>query len=536
MTPAARLLLLLFAGTTVLAANARAALEPAAAPAAAPAYVAPDYIRKTPVLPPARDEAGRRTRNLTLSDAIATTLQRNLAIGLSVERVQEVAAGRDLASAAFEPILLASGGRALSKSPPATAQEGMAGQVLKTTQDAWAVSLLEHLPTGTDLRLDSLHGRAASSFENAVAPELYRANLSLSIVQPLLRDFSFDLRIPRAPVLRAEFATELAREEARLRAMLAVKATEDVYWTLVESCKGYEVNVGAHVLAQKQLELTRRQIAAGVLPDSDLIAVEGTLAQRQLAVVRSEAQVERAADQLRALLNLPADDWLDPILPVDAPSFAHVELPFPTAMERAMTSRPELKQATLDLRRIALDLDVAKNARLPRLDLRGGIGTLGQDADYGRALDQTANAKGYQWSIGAAFAWAPFGGAAHAERRRLESALRSNGLSREQLVVDMRTQIREALRAIDTAERQLYASAKFRDLAERNLDVEERRFINGLSNNFWVAQRQADVAQARLAELSALIQHERATSDLQLSTGELLEARHLRFEVRPGRS
>jgi outer membrane protein TolC len=190
----------------------------------------------------------------------------------------------------------------------------------------------------------------------------------------------------------------------------------------------------------------------------------------------------------------------------------------------------------IDLRRIALDLDVARNARLPRLDLRAGAGTLGQDVDYGRALEQTANAKGYQWSIGGSFAWAPFGGAAQAERRRLESALRSNGLTREQLVVDVRAQIRDALRAIDTAERQLYASAKSRDLAERNLDVEERRFLNGLSSNFFVAQRQAELAQARLAELDALIQHERAISDLQLSTGELLEARHLRFDVRPGPS
>ena len=78
------------------------------------------------------------------------------------------------------------------------------------------------------------------------------------------------------------------------------------------------------------------------------------------------------------------------------------------------------------------------------------------------------------------------------------------------------------------AQRQLYASAKFRDLAERSLDVEQRRFLNGLSSNFLVAQRQA--------ELGSLIQHEKATSDLQLAMGDLLEARHLRFELRPSGS
>jgi outer membrane protein TolC len=129
--------------------------------------------------------------------------------------------------------------------------------------------------------------------------------------------------------------------------------------------------------------------------------------------------------------------------------------------------------------------------------------------------------------------WAPLGVAARAELRRLQSALRENQLGREQLLVTLRAQIREALRAIDTAERQLFASAKFRDLAERSLDVEQRRFLNGLSSNFFIAQRQAELAQARLGELEALIQHEKASSDLQLATGQLLEAHHLKFDVRP---
>ncbi len=55
--------------------------------------------------------------------------------------------------------------------------------------------------------------------------------------------------------------------------------------------------------------------------------------------------------------------------------------------------------------------------------------------------------------------------------------------------------------------------------------------MNGLSSNFIVAQRQAELSQARLAELDALIQHEKATSDLQLATGDLLESRHLHFEL-----
>jgi outer membrane protein len=502
-----------------------------AAAAEPPAYEPPEYIRKPPTVPP---QLAAKSRRLSLADAIETSLRRNLALALERERFVGVTNGLSLARSAYEPVIQADAGRSFSESPPLTRQEGVPGQPLRSTRDFWDLSLLQHLPTGTDLRLDFTSSRSDSTLGTAVAPELFRSGVTLGLVQPLLRDFSFTGRIQRAPSLRAVFATEAAREDARLRALLTVKATEDAYWTLVESWKTYEVNVGAHELAGKQLELTRRQIAAGVLPDSDVIGVEGTLAQREVAVVRAEAAIERSADLLRALLNLPPGEWDQPLVPVDSPSFAHVAVPFSAAMERALTFRPELGRAQVDLRRVALDLDVAHNARLPRFDLRAAVGSVGQDERYRRALDQVGRADGTQWTLGVTFGWAPLGVGARAEIRRLESALRESHLDRDQIVLEMRSQIREALRAIDTAERQLFASAKFRDLAERSLDVEQRRFLNGLSSNFIVAQRQAELAQARLAELGALIQHEKATSDLQLATGQLLEARSLKFELRGG--
>jgi outer membrane protein TolC len=511
---------------------------PTDAPATAPApskvsgpYVTPDYIRKLPVLPPHLH--GRTPRQLSLAQAIETSLRGNLDLALQRERVREVDAGLGQARAGFVPVLQAGAGRTDSKQQPQTRQEGVVGEIPHSTQDFWQLTLADHLVTGTDVRIDFQNGRSKSALGTAVAPEVYRSNLSLGLVQPILRDFSFDGRIQRAPILRAQFASDVARQEARLRALFTVKTTENAYWDLVQSWKAYEVNAGAYDLAEKQLDLTRRQIAAGVLPESDVIGVEGTVAQRQLALVQAEAQIERAADQLRTLINLPVAAWDEPIVPVDAPNFTHIEMPVATAVERAQQFRPELGRTRIDLARIALDLDVARNARLPRVDLRGSIAAIGQDEKYGESLDQVRDATGRQWSVAVTLGWAPLGIGARADVRRLESGARQNQLTQDQLQIAIRAQVREAVRAIATAERQLFASAKFRDLAERSLDVEQRRFLNSLSTNFIVAQRQAELAQARLAEVQALIQHERASSDLQLATGQLLEARGLRFDL-PG--
>jgi outer membrane protein TolC len=243
-------------------------------------YVAPDYIRKPPTAVP-EHLAGRKPRQMTLADAIETSLRRNLALALERERVREIDTGRSLALSAYEPFVEAAAGRTDSEAPPTTRQEQEGGRGVDFTRDLWAASVFQRLPTGTQLRLSFLSSREESSLGTALGEEVFRSQLGLGLTQPLLRDFSLSTRIQRAPILRAGFISEAAREEARLRALLTVKATEDAYWTLVESWKGYEVVVGALKLAVDQLDLTRRQIAAGTLAESDVILVEGTLAQRQ---------------------------------------------------------------------------------------------------------------------------------------------------------------------------------------------------------------------------------------------------------------
>ena len=497
-------------------------------------YVAPEYIRKPPALP--AHWTRRAPRMITLREAIELTMRQNLGLELQREQVRVVDTGRSQALSLFEPSLMATVDRNVSQSAPKTRQEGQQGQTPRYTSDDWNLSISEQLPTGTNLSLSFTNNRAESTLGTAVAPLIFRSTLSLGLTQSLLQGFSLNGRVQWSAVLLAEFDSETARESARQVAMLAIKATEDAYWNLVQSFKAYEVAREAQEVAEKQLEITRRKIAAGVQPESELLSSEGTLASRQLAVVRAEAQIETYADSLRQQLNLPPAEWDEPLLPIEAPSFLRVVVPFENAWERALLARPDLKLVGIDLRKSTLLLELAHNSRLPLLNVRGNLAVVGQDADYGQALAQVGARAGLQWTVGMDFSWAPLGVASRANIRRWQAALRINGLTREQRLVDIRLLLRNALRTLDTAERKLYAAAKTRSLAERILEVEQRKFLNGLPNsgNYFVAARQAELSQARLDELQAIIDHQMARSDLQLQIGELLEARQLTFEVRKG--
>jgi outer membrane protein TolC len=310
-----------------------------------------------------------------------------------------------------------------------------------------------------------------------------------------------------------------------------IRRTDDAYWELVQALKSYQVQLGSLELARQQMELTQRQIAAGILAPADLISAEGTLAERELSLVQAESAIVQTADRLRHVLNLPRPEWSVAILPVDAPAFEPVDADVDEAMQKALSLRPELHKRQLDIKRAALEVRMAENDRLPALDLTFRYGVLGQDEMYGGALGQMASIDARTWSVLLNFSWAPLGREAKARLEALRVQARTAAIQRDQQVLDLYTEVRAAVRELDTAARQVRAAARFRDLAERSLDAEQRKFMSGMTSNFIVAQRQAELARARQAEVAAVIAHRQAKTRLELVTGELLDSRDIRVDV-----
>src|SRR5450432_1341181 len=330
-------------------------------------YVPPDFMAALPPLPPGVEAA--KVWRLSLSEALQVALHQNLNIVLEREQVAVTKLGITVARAPFEPVLTASADHNRADSPPLTVQEGMVGENISYVTDDWRATLSDRLETGTVLSLDFSNGRARSSAGTAVEPLNYRSTLSLSVTQPLLRGFSPDLVIPRIDVLRAKLASERERSQLAVSAAELVERTEDAYWDVVQALYSYDLQLRSQKRAEDQMALTRRQIDAGLMPPSDLIAAESTLAQRKLQLLQAEAAIDQAYDILRSTLNLPRDQWSRPILPVEPPQFVSQSSSAEEALGVALKHRPELVQLDLDLQSALLAVRAAENNRLPQLDL-----------------------------------------------------------------------------------------------------------------------------------------------------------------------
>ena len=518
----------------VILALAGLAAPPAAGQGAPPAadYQPPDFITEPPTLP--EGWGARGVWRLGIEEAVRLAVRNNLRVVLQREVVLQGEQGIALAAGDFEPELRLSYSHSDVEALPTTSQEGEPGEVLTFIDDRWALEVSKRFQTGTLLSAGWSTGRARSSLGTALQPLNYRSSLLVALEQPLLRGFSADLVVPRIELLRARIASEAAREELAVQMIAVIEGTEAAYWDVVHALKSYRVQLLSHDRAVAQLELTRRQIDAGVLASSDLINSESTLAQRRLALVEAEAVIERAWDRLRTQLNLPRSAWRRAIVPRDAPEFSPRALSADEEFERALASRPEVRGEELEVERAALARRQAENDRLPQLDLGLSYETVGQGGTYRGALDQLAEIEAPGWTVFLNLRWTPLnrrGRAGAAIGRSQERIARAR---RDQRLTEIYGAVREAVRGLDTAARQVLAASRFRELAEKGLALEERKFLAGTSSNFLIAERQEAVAQAQLAELTALLAHQKATAVLERETGHLLEARGITLEVDAG--
>ncbi|NVB85241.1 MAG: TolC family protein [Kofleriaceae bacterium] len=494
------------------------------------AYVPPDFLQATPPLPDDRDPS--TAMRLDLAEALRIAVHQNLGVVLERHASRIADLGITVADGLFEPTLEAGYAHGSSQAPPSSAQEGMPGQILEYSQDRWNVSLGKRLATGMQLNASFVTDRSKSALGTAVTPLNYRSQLALSITQPLLRGFSLDLDVPQLPVLQAKLGSEREKHQVEVVIAQVVERTESAYWDVVRALYRYDLEKRSLARAELQLALTKRQIDSGVLPPSDVIAAESTLAQFQLQLLQAEEGIEAASDQLRAIMNLPREQWTKPILPIEIPTFAPQTISAQDAMTTALSHRPELVQVDLDLQASALAVRKAENDKLPQIDL-GLTGSLvGQDDTYNGSLDQLGGFEARGWNVLLNLTWTPLRratkAAAEIERTRHQVAK----TQRDQLVQQIWLAVREAVRNQQSAARQVLAAAKFRELAAKSLEIEQRKFLNGQSSNFLVAQHQQELAAAQVAELGAMLDHKKASAALSLATGELLGARHIELTTK----
>ena len=251
-------------------------------------------------------------------------------------------------------------------------------------------------------------------------------------------------------------------------------------------------------------------------------------------VIRAEADLERAEDQLRTLVFDPdiPDFWSMSLEPSDSPVLQAREIDVDDAVRNALVNRTDLDTLDKNLEKTDTNIRYHRNQQLPDVNLQVDYGLTGlggerlvrtggfpgmvvgrEQKSFGSVLGDVFANEFPNWMVGVTVSY-PLGTSAadaNLERYRLERS-RSEA-SRRSLELRIATEVRDAARSVRTNLQRVEATRTSRELAERRLEAEQRKFEVGLSTNFLVFQAQRDLAMARNTEQQTILDYIRSLVD-----------------------
>jgi HAE1 family hydrophobic/amphiphilic exporter-1 len=507
------------------------------------------HLEPTPI--ESLEEPGLEIREdaiqLSLDQAVEIALRRNL--GLVIERYNWVQTREGVLQSLgiYDTLLDGLLQYEDETSPTVQVTEGV--PVTQTTSEFYQLGLAQLTPLGGLAEVGVSGFTQDTNSQNVFLNPLYSTSADLTYSQPLLRGFGKLPTERRIMVARATAAQTTEIFEQRLAE--TINTVEEAYWNLVEARNQLVVAQESLGLAQVLHDQNQIRVDVGTLAPLELISSEAGIANREEGIIRSEAAIGDAEDQLRLLLNLNQGElWDRPIVPVTDPETSRIDLDLQGAIRTALSERPEVASQLYRIDALEIDSRFFRNQMLPQVDLRfnyglGGLSGNGPEivdpetgeilnpatqGGFGDAFGQVADRDFDRWQVQLLFAYPLQNRERRAQRVISDLALEQGLVELEQLQQQIVTEVRAAARQVETAAKQIESARVSRRLEERNLDAERKRYENGMSSSFRVLEIQEDLTQARSREVTAVTAYRRALSGFYRAIGLLLEEKGVELE------
>ncbi len=484
-------------------------------------------------------QSSSMVRRLSIDDAVRLALEQNL--GIQIERlnprIQDVAVAQ--ARSLWAPTVSSTVTNNSTNTAPSNAFSGGQSKVTDsrfTTQ--FGVSQV--LKTGANYTLNWSSFRANSTnFFNTFDPQL-SSTVSLNITQPLLRNYKID-------TVRQQLATSRKdRDATDLQLQATIVATtrnvKNAYWELAYQIASLNAATQSLDLAKRLLGDNEKRVQIGTMAPIDIVEAQSEVARNEEAVIVAEAAIKRAQDNLRALIyNLATPDfWNIEIEPSETGTFQAPSVDVDGAVRRALGNRTDVKLSKNGLERDDINIKYYTNQSMPDVNavvnyssasvggvqLKGltslDLSTIGTtprqivaQRGYGTVLGDVFSNAFPVWTVGVNVSY-PIGTSTN------EANLARTKLQREQaeqqlknLELQITTQVRDAARNVQTNQKRVDSARAARELAERRLDAEQKKFAAGIQTSFFVFQAQRDLASARTTEVRAISDYNKSLVDFE---------------------
>ena len=375
------------------------------------------------------------------------------------------------------------------------------------------------------------------------------SSLGFTVTQPLLRGFGASLN---------HRFIRIAGNEQRIGSLLfqqqlisTVYGVVRLYTDFVALYEDEKVKQETLTLAEKLLADTKAQVEEGTLAQVELTRANAQVFSARQDVINARGLREEQEAILKNVLTRRGNE--DPtvreshVIPMDTLSIPEKDevRPMQDLTAEALSNRPDLGQAQLQISNAQIGLEGARSLTKPEVDLVGimqnnglagpaspyATGPLpGGVGGYGTTLDQIFTRKYPTYGIGVQFTLPVHNRIAEADLARDELNVKQAQVRLRQMQNQARLEVEDALIAMRRARSSYEAAVQARKLQQESLEAEQAKFEVGASTAFFVIQYESLLAQAKSTEVAAESSYVKAKAALQRAMGTILEDNHISLD------
>jgi outer membrane protein len=361
------------------------------------------------------------------------------------------------------------------------------------------------------------------------------------VAQPLLRGAGHSINTRYIAIAKTNKKISAAILEQQMISTIA--GVSNLYVDLVSLQDSVKVQQQALSTAQLLLNNDREQLNVGRLPPIEVARAESLVTSTQLMLTQAIALRDQQQVILRTLLDpqsvTAADGEVPGIVATDSlvPPQAQLESPLPELVKRALETRPDVRQARLQVINGERQVRGAANAAKPEVDLYGtyelrgvvmpGLTAIGGNPLTGNALLNSVPTGGTRsstvYEAGLQFSLPVQNRVAEANLGADRALLRQQQLRVTQLESQVAAEVRNAVTALNAAKSAASAATTARALQAMLLAAAQESFQAGYTTNISVIEQQTYLAQAETTEVVAKAAWLKAAAQFDRVLGQTLE-------------
>ena len=329
-----------------------------------------------------------------------------------------------------------------------------------------------------------------------------------TVTQPVFTGFALisSFELAKLGIDQSEMEVELKRLD------LALKVKE-AYFDILIADKAAKVAEKDVESRESNVNVARSFYKVGMIPVNDLLKSEVELANSQHNLIKARNGARLARSAFNIVLSRPVNSLVDV---KDILVYKAEQGDFQEYLEKALKNRPEMKLVDISILQTDQQIKLARSKNYPEVSLTYDYIREGDDPDVSGSPFHEEK----RWEAMAVCSWTFWEwGKTYYSVREKESLKKELIQTRLALEDGIGLELKDAVLALETAEKNIPTTKKAVEQGEENLRVNEERYKAQVTTITEVLDAQTLLTQARANYYKALYSHKLAKASLQRALG-----------------